>query len=232
MAGSRRLKAGEDLAPGVDVEQVGGGGFDCNHYLVLSGDEALLVDAGTGLATQATLEAVEEHRGERRLDRIYLTHWHHDHVGGAPALAEALDAELVMPEAEAVAVREGRADLTLGENFGAEQPAYPVTGIDPPTTLSVGEAELDVLATPGHTAGHTSLWHEASSTLLAGDSVFSQGAFGRVDLPTGDRQEMLSTLKRLADLDVENLYPGHVEPVEGGADRHVEMALSNARGRL
>lgn len=216
----------------MDVERVGGGGFDCYHYLVLSGDEAMLVDAGTGLATEATLATVEEHRGDRRLDRIYLTHWHHDHVGGAPALAEALDAELVMPEAEAVAVREGRADLTLGANFGAEQPAHPVTGVEPPTTLTVGEAELDVLATPGHTAGHTSLWHEGSATLLAGDAVFSQGSFGRVDLPTGDAEEMLSTLKRLADLDVENLYPGHVGHVEKGADRHVEMALSNARGRL
>jgi glyoxylase-like metal-dependent hydrolase (beta-lactamase superfamily II) len=216
----------------VDVELVGGGGFEGNHYLVRADDEALLVDAGTGLAVDSTRQRVEELLDGRSLDRIYLTHWHHDHVGGAPALAEALEAELVMPEAEAVAVREGRADLTLGDRFGAEQRAHPVTGIEPPTTLSVGDVELDVLSTPGHTAAHTSLWHEPSATLLAGDAVFSQGSFGRVDLPTGDAEEMLATLKRLADLGVERLYPGHVEPVEEGANRHVEMALSNARGRL
>lgn len=216
----------------MNVELVGGGGFDCNHYLVVDGDEAVLVDAGTGLSTKATLERVEGVSGKRGLDRIYLTHWHHDHVGGAPALAEALDAELVMPEEEAVAVREGRADLTLGDKFGAEQTAHPVTGIDPGATLTVGEAELDILHTPGHTAAHTSLWHAESGTLLAGDAVFSQGSFGRVDLPTGDAGEMLTTLEELAKLDVENLYPGHVEPVEGGAHRHVEMALSNARARL
>jgi glyoxylase-like metal-dependent hydrolase (beta-lactamase superfamily II) len=216
----------------VDVERVGGGGFDCNHYLVTASDEALIVDAGTGFGLASTRDRVEELLGDRTLDRIYLTHWHHDHVGGAPALAEAFDAELVMPEAEAEAVREGRADLTLGEQYGAEQQAHPVTGIEPETTIAVGDVELAVLHTPGHTAGHTSLWHADSGTLLAGDAVFSQGSFGRVDLPTGDGSQMLSTLKRLADLDVENLYPGHVEPVEGGGDRHVEMALSNARGRL
>lgn len=216
----------------MDVELVGGGGFDCNHYLVPATGGALLVDAGTGLATEATRKRVEELLDGAELDRIYLTHWHHDHVGGAPALAEALDAELVMPEAEAQAVREGRADLTMGDRFGAEQRAHPVTGIEPGTTIAVGDVELDVLHTPGHTAGHTSLWHEDTATLLAGDAVFSQGSFGRVDLPTGDADEMLSTLERLADLGVQRLYPGHVEPVEEDAHRHVEMALSNARGRL
>lgn len=216
----------------MDVELVGGGGFDCNHYLVLAETEALLVDAGTGLASKATVENADEHLGDRTLERIYLTHWHHDHVGGAPAMAEALDAELVMPEEEALAVREGRADLTLGERFGADQRAHPVTGIEPPATLTVGEIELDVLHTPGHTAGHTSLWHEETATLLAGDSVFSHGSFGRVDLPTGDGSQMLATLEELADLGVERLYPGHMDPVEEGAGRHVEMAVSNARGRL
>lgn len=216
----------------MDVTRVGGAGFDANHYLVKDGGRALLVDAGTGLATQATLDRVGENLGGAELDRIYLTHWHHDHVGGAPALAEALDAELLMPESEAVAVREGRADLTLGARFGAEQPAHPVEGIEPPAAIELGDAELRVLATPGHTAGHTSLWQEDSRSLLAGDAVFSHGAFGRVDLPTGDPEAMRATLGRLAKLEPENLYPGHQQVVEGGAHRHVEMAVSNARGRL
>jgi glyoxylase-like metal-dependent hydrolase (beta-lactamase superfamily II) len=216
----------------VDVHLVGGGGYDCNHYLVTAGDEGLIVDAGTGLASDATEERVREALGDRELDVVYLTHWHHDHTGGGPALAEAFDAEIVMPEAEAHAVRDGRSDLTLGETFGAEQTAHPVTGVDPGDAVEVGGAELAVLHTPGHTAGHTSLWHEGTGTLLSGDSVLSQGSFGRVDLPTGDADEMLATLEELAGLPVEGLYPGHLEAVEEGGRKHVEMALSNARGRL
>jgi len=216
----------------VDVRLGAGGDFDCNQYLVRTDEAALLVDAGTGLAVDAAVSTIREALGERSLDRIYLTHWHHDHVGGAPAMAQALDAELVMPEAEAVAVREGRADLTMGDKFGATQRSHPVTGVEPGDRIEVGEQAFEVLHTPGHTAGHTSLWHEASGTLLAGDAVFANGAFGRVDLPTGDPAEMMDTLEGLADMPIENLYPGHTDVVEGEARKHVEMALSNARGML
>ena len=215
----------------MQVHLVGGGGYDCNHYLILSGSEALLVDAGTGMATQASLERIQDLLEGHQI-RIYLTHWHHDHTGGAPALARALDAEILMPEAEAVAVREGRSDLTLGETFGAEQEAHPVTGVQPGDHLEVGEIRLEVLHTPGHTAGHTSLWHEASRSLLAGDAVFSDGAFGRVDLPTGDAEQMLKTLGTLEALGVANLYPGHMDVVKGEASKHIELALSYARGML
>lgn len=216
----------------MEIHLVGGGGYDCNQFLLTAGDEAMLVDAGTGLAAESTLERVREHAGDRDVRVVYVTHWHHDHTGGAPRIARALDAQIRMPEAEAVAIREGRADLTMGDQFGAEQEAHPVTGVEPGDVLRVGGAPLEVLHTPGHTAGHTSLWHEDSGSLLAGDVVFSAGSFGRVDLPTGDPSEMLQSLERLASMDVEDLYPGHLDVVEGDARKHVEMALSNARGML
>lgn len=216
----------------MEIKLVGGGAFDCNQFLVLTPDEGLLVDAGTGMAADVTLENVRKHAGDRPVPRIYLTHWHHDHTGGAPGLARELEAEILMPESEAVAVREGRSDLTLGDSFGAEQEAHPVTGVEPGDTLDVGDQPLEILHTPGHTAGHTSLWHPATRSLLAGDAVFSSGSFGRVDLPTGDKDEMLATLERLAGMDVQDLYPGHVDVVRGDAHKHIELALSNARGML
>lgn len=218
--------------PRVDVHLVGGGGFDCNQFLVTTEQAALLVDAGTGLAADATLERVREIADGRPVEILYVTHWHHDHTGGAPRLAEALDAEIRMPEAEAVAIREGRSDLTMGDRFGADQAAHPVTGVEPGDTVPVGDAELEVLHTPGHTGGHTSLWHVGTGSLLAGDVVFSHGSFGRVDLPTGDPAAMIDSLERLAGMPIESLYPGHTDVVEGGAVKHVEMALSNARGML
>lgn len=216
----------------MDVHLVGGGGFDANHYLLERDNEGLLVDAGTGMATDATLQRIRTHLDDADVPRLYLTHWHHDHTGGAPQVARELDAEVLMPETEAIAVREGRADLTLGARFGAKQEAHPVTGVEPMDEIPLGDTMLTVLSTPGHTAGHTSLWHEASGTLLAGDAVFTGGSFGRVDLPTGDPQAMLKTLERLAKRPIENLYPGHLDPVQGEARKHVEMALSNARGML
>ncbi len=216
----------------MDIHLVGGGGFDCNHYLITSQGQGLVVDAGTGLAADSTLKRIREHVDDEDVAAVYLTHWHHDHTGAAPSLARSLDAEIKMPEAEAVAVREGRSDLTMGDRFGAKQEAHPVMGVDPGDEIRVGQARLEILHTHGHTAGHTSLWHEETGTLVAGDAVFSHGSFGRVDLPTGDAGQMLETLEGLAERPVERLYPGHLEAVEEEAYRHVEMALSNARGRL
>lgn len=214
------------------VVKVAGGGYEANQYLAVHDGEAVLVEAGTGLNLPGTLEGVDDAIGDAELVAIYLTHWHADHVGGAAAVHEALGAELVMPEAEAHAVRDGRADLTLADNFGLPQRPAPVRGVEPGDTIEVGGEAFQVLHTPGHTAGHTSLWHEPTRSLVAGDSVFSDGAFGRVDLPTGDPADMLATLERLAGMDVANLYPGHMRVVEGDAHKHVELARSQARGLI
>jgi glyoxylase-like metal-dependent hydrolase (beta-lactamase superfamily II) len=211
------------------VHQVGGGGLDCNQFLVLTEREAMLVDAGTGLAADVTLAQIKRRAGLVPVRRIFVTHWHHDHTGGAPALARALGAEILMPEVEAIAIREGRADLTLGSAFGAEQEAHPVTGVRPGDEVRVGGDAFTVLPTPGHTAGHTSLWQESTRSLLAGDVVFSHGSFGRVDLPTGSAPDMVRSLERLSEMDVRDLYPGHIDIFLGAAAKHIELALSNAR---
>ena len=50
--------------------------------------------------------------------------------------------------------------------------------------------------------------------MFAGDVVFAGGACGRVDFPTGNRQVMISTLGKVAELDIKHLYSGH------GPDMH------------
>ncbi|MDD1692906.1 MAG: MBL fold metallo-hydrolase, partial [Methanoregula sp.] len=61
--------------------------------------------------------------------------------------------------------------------------------------------------------------------LISGDTVFSDGCFGRYDFSGGSRIELEQSLNRLSLLDVEGLYPGHGEPVESGGRRHIAAAL-------
>jgi glyoxylase-like metal-dependent hydrolase (beta-lactamase superfamily II) len=61
--------------------------------------------------------------------------------------------------------------------------------------------------------------------LFSGDTVFSDGCFGRYDFPGGSRMDLARSLNRLSLLDVEGLYPGHGEPVETGGSRHIAAAL-------
>ena len=74
--------------------------------------------------------------------------------------------------------------------------------------VRVGDVEIELLHTPGHTPG--SLCFRLKDALVAGDTLFLQGC-GRVDLPGGDSEQMYETLtKRLATLPADTiLYPGH-----------------------
>ncbi|MDD1715868.1 MAG: MBL fold metallo-hydrolase, partial [Methanolinea sp.] len=85
--------------------------------------------------------------------------------------------------------------------------------------------DLVVIHTPGHTPGSICLYHAEERALISGDTVFTEGGFGRFDFPGGSRDTLLSSLRRLADLDVEGLYPGHGTPVQRGGNAHIAGAL-------
>ncbi len=95
-------------------------------------------------------------------------------------------------------------------------------------TVVLGEGdiigELTVLHTPGHTPGSICLFSEREGVLISGDTVFSDGCFGRYDFPGGSRMELSRSLDRLSLLEVAGLYPGHGEPVEQGGSRHITAA--------
>jgi glyoxylase-like metal-dependent hydrolase (beta-lactamase superfamily II) len=82
-----------------------------------------------------------------------------------------------------------------------------------------------VLNTPGHTLGSICLFCEKEGVLISGDTVFTDGAFGRYDFPGGSRAELTKSLERLVSLNVEGLFPGHGMPVEEGGSRHIAAAL-------
>jgi glyoxylase-like metal-dependent hydrolase (beta-lactamase superfamily II) len=82
-----------------------------------------------------------------------------------------------------------------------------------------------VIHTPGHTPGSICLFSERDHVLISGDTVFSDGCFGRYDFPGGSRIELARSLTRLSLLDIEGLYPGHGEPVAHGGSSHIAAAL-------
>jgi glyoxylase-like metal-dependent hydrolase (beta-lactamase superfamily II) len=112
-------------------------------------------------------------------------------------------------------------------HFGTRSP-----DIVPDIVLSDGDiiGGLTVIHTPGHTLGCICLWSEPDKVLISGDTVFTDGAFGRYDFPGGSRQALEKSLDRLLPLDVEGLYPGHGEPVDYGGKRHIAAAQRLMKG--
>jgi glyoxylase-like metal-dependent hydrolase (beta-lactamase superfamily II) len=213
----------------MQVHRIADPAFAVNLYLVEADEARMVVDAGTGQAPDALLEEIGDHAGPGSVDKIYLTHWHHDHVGGAAALREATGAEVFVHEDEADAIREGDGRRTLGAMMGAGMEACPVTDLREGEALELGDVAFDILLLPGHSPAHTALWHEPSGTLVSGDVVFENGSFGRVDLPGGDGEILVESLERVADLEPEAFYPGHMNPVTEGAAEAAERSARRAR---
>jgi hydroxyacylglutathione hydrolase len=155
------------------------------------------------------------------IDTIILTHCHFDHTARVKEIAFMCKAKVAIHKYDAGGLVDDNQSLSL--NFGARSP-----GIIPDIELAEGDVigELRVLHTPGHTPGSICLFSEPDKILISGDTVFSDGCFGRYDFPGGSRIELARSLNRLSSLDVEGLFPGHGEPVERGGRRHIAAAVN------
>lgn len=132
------------------------------------------------------------------LSHILLTHGHFDHMGGVAELRRTF------PDAQ---VHLHAADAGLSEPL---TPTAPLRGLSlwaDGDTVVLGGLTVEVLHTPGHTAGSVTL--RCQDALFTGDTLFA-GTAGRTDLPGGDPAAMRASLKRLADLPGDlHIYPGH-----------------------
>ncbi len=183
-----------------------GTGWRANSYIAGN----ILVDAAV------SVDAVQPYR--EQIDTIILTHGHYDHIVNLVRLAEFCNAKVMIGEYELPFLSD--AQLSLANQFGEQPPNYPAE------ILKDGDrvGNFTVYHTPGHTKGSICLFREADGALIAGDTIFPNGSFGRCDLPTGNHAQLVSSINRLAELPVESLWPGHEMPVVTDAKRHVLLS--------
>ena len=99
-----------------------------------------------------------------------------------------------------------------GMQFGLDVPACPEPDrlLEPGQPFEAGSLRFDVLFVPGHTLGHVALYHAGAGLLLSGDVLFQQG-IGRTDLPGGNYQVLMRSIRDvlLALPDETTVCPGH-----------------------
>lgn len=196
----------------VKIESFMGGGFSSNVFLVKAGKN-FLVDTGTSPSIVGKIDC--------DVDRIILTHRHYDHTGAALEVQRELDAPLYAHPLEAKALREGDDRSIISLSFGRKMPELDVKDMEDEY------CGFRVLHTPGHTDGSICLYHPEEKILISGDTVFPGGGVGRTDLPTGNFGDLVASVKKLSDLDVESIYPGHMIVVDKNGRDHVLMSLRN-----
>ena len=190
-----------------------------NTYVVADplSKEAVVVDPGD--EGEKIVDAVQARGLE--IKAIWLTHSHFDHILGVSGMASALGGAVPLalhPDERPLWDARGGASL-----FGqpeVDPGMQPSIDLSANPDLMVGRYAFTARHTPGHTLGHVVyVCHEAHLAIV-GDLVF-QASVGRTDLPGGDWDTLLHSIKHeiLALDDDYQLFPGHGPSTTVGAER-------------
>lgn len=210
-----------------------------NVYLVRMEDGWMLVD--TGMNTEPCSEALDraiEGLGIAWEDvrTVLLTHMHPDHIGLAPKVLERSGARLLMHGADLALLH----DVACGDYRARERETLARAGVPPEliaqivdsladvkrsfhplradVILSGGErfGALDVIWTPGHSPGHVCLYDAERKLLFSGDHIL-QHITPNIGWQQGRNAlaEYLHSLDRVAELDVDRIFPAHGAPFSG-----------------
>jgi hydroxyacylglutathione hydrolase len=178
------------MALAVDRCELGPIGTNC--YVVraaVDSTEAVVIDPG-GDATE--LRSALERVGAT-CAAILITHGHWDHLGGVADLAEATGAPVHMAAEERVALEQindfAPPDLPL-------RPYSPDVLLAGDETLDLAGVSFETLRVPGHSPAHLAYYSEGA--LFSGDVLFA-GSVGRTDLPFGDWETLVQSIRTLAE---------------------------------
>jgi hydroxyacylglutathione hydrolase len=211
--------------------------FDCHVYLVEGESELALVDVGAGMGAEAIVDNVRRDGFDpKRIRHLILTHAHGDHAGGAARMRRLLDDPIVyLSRAVADFLREGNeqgVSLDVAKQVGIYPPDY---ALDPcqvdveladGDTILVGDLILQVLDTPGHSDGHVSLVVEygGQRSLFAGDVIFFGGKILLQNIYDCRLDAEIKSLRKLRELRIDALLPGHFTLSLRDGQRHIERA--------
>lgn len=167
--------------------------FQQNCTLLFDGETKRGVVIDPGGDVEQIVEAVRE--TGVTVEAIWLTHGHIDHAGGAMDLKEALGVDIIGPH---------RDDTPLLQNLEQQAQMFGLPGkvrnctpdrfLEEGETLSFSGHDFSVFHCPGHAPGHVIFFNEAARFAHLGDVLFN-GSIGRTDLPGGDHETLLSSIR-------------------------------------
>jgi len=190
-------------------------------FLLDAADRVILVDTGASDAdADLIMDAIKDMGREHAdLKLCVITHRHGDHTGGLKKLKKTLKFDVMAHELDMPAIQKS-------------------TGYDVKHVVKGGErlpdcGGIEVLHTPGHTAGHISLHLPRIKTLIAGDAIVSAGEHLVVS-PTylsSDPDAAAESVRRLIamNLDLERLLVGHGDDIYEGAKNNLGRIFAGPR---
>ena len=198
------------------------GSYEENCYIVTDENtlECAVIDPGADAGT--ILDYLEDNHLQCRF--VLLTHGHFDHTGAVDAVREETGAALCMSKKD-----DG---ISIGGAYYRYDAPAAAAFFSDGDVISVGSLSFEVIETPGHTPGSVCfLCTQAGNgdrALFSGDTLFRDSC-GRTDFPGSSTEDMLRSLKRLAELPGDcEVYPGHMDPTSLDRERKFNYFIAMA----
>ena len=184
--------------------------FQENTYILFDEtNEAVIIDPGCYDAEEKKI--LFDFIKSEKLNPVRLlnTHCHIDHVLGNKFVSDAFG---LKPEIHPIELPLLKAVAQYGANYGifAEPSPEPLTTLEENKTIQFGTTVLTMIFSPGHSPGSICFYNEATKILIGGDVLFRM-SIGRTDLPGGDMDTLLKSIReKLFTLPGDVVvYPGH-----------------------
>ncbi len=197
---------------------------NCSMLICEPSKVAAVVDPG-GELDRIIAIANEE---QVEIKKIFLTHAHIDHAGGAAELSEKLAIPIEGPHRDDQFWIDMLEEQARMFNFPAVRPFQPDRWLSQGDTVEIGQISLDVYHCPGHTPGHVVFYQSGLQIAIVGDVLF-QGSIGRTDFPKGDHATLIRSIReKLWPLgDEVQFLPGHGPGSTFGYERLTNPFLSD-----
>lgn len=167
--------------------------FQQNCTVLFDSDSKTGVVIDPGGDVPAILDVLE--KNGITVEAIWLTHGHIDHAGGAMDLKEALGVEVIGPHEDDQSLLDGLEDQA--RMFGVAESvhnAQPDRWLNEGDQVSFAGHNFEVYHCPGHAPGHVIFFNREAGFAHLGDVLF-RGSIGRTDLPGGDHQQLLDSIR-------------------------------------
>ena len=199
----------------VKIMQVGPIGTNCYFLIDPDSNQMAVIDPGD--EPERIQQAIEQTGGEVKY--FLLTHGHYDHTTAVPSLHR------VYPEAK-IYIHQADANGTGTHLFPLAGEVDDLLLYDEGDTLDLGGHTIYVMHTPGHSPGSVTL--KVDDVLFTGDTLFA-GSCGRTDLRGGSYEQIMKSLKRLAQLEGNyHVCPGHDRPSTLEKERQSNFFMAEA----
>ncbi len=184
---------------------------NCNSFYI-GGNVGALIDPGLLGYLPNLLEQMEQD-GISKSDIRYVinTHSHPDHYEGSVFFNDS-DVKIALHEKEIEFMKEGGASIY--SLFGLNSPDVKINLVLSGGGISLGDEAFEIHLVPGHSPGSIGLYWPDRKALFSGDVIFYQNV-GRSDFPGGSGYYLKQSIIALSKLDVEMLFPGHMNMIAG-----------------